>query len=149
MPCTGALKVGWGSSGRSGIAAGPRWLGYTLLLLEHLELVVWYGGTIPFIHAIIALQLALVIVQPPLGCWFALFIPLPFFGWQIYGCTSWCILYHAFLFCMCHPLKDNGWALVCKQVFLYELVDIFLLLVCMNSKIMKGPGTSLLISNLI
>ena len=83
VPCTGALKVRWGSSGRSGIVAGPRWLGYLLLLLEYLELV--SGMVVQLSMQLFALQLALVIVEPPLGCGFALFIPLPFLNGRSMG----------------------------------------------------------------
>ena len=31
----------------------------------------------------------------------------------MHACTF--LLYHASLFCMCHPLKDNGGALVCEK----------------------------------
>ena len=42
---------------------------------------------------------------------------------------------HISLFCMCHPLKDNGGACVCDKLILSRQ-----LLVCMNSKMINRVG---------
>ena len=83
----GALEVGRGSSSRLGTAAGPRWLGYLLLQEEHLVV----SGVVvqSFNPAIIALQLAVVHVEPPLGFGSAFFFHSSFFlDGQIYRCTT-------------------------------------------------------------
>ena len=46
------------------------------------------SGVDPLIQAIIALQLALVHVEPPLGFGSAFSAPLPFMDRQIYRCTT-------------------------------------------------------------
>ena len=112
--CMGALEVGRGSSSRLGTAAGPRRLGY--LFLPGGEQC---GGAILLIQA---LKLALVHV----GLWIFLFSSFVSDGRSLgvqhdilsgmHACTF--LLYHASLFCMCHPLKDNGGALVCKKMIL-------------------------------